>query len=186
MAGREHHAPHELADLEAVALVKQPVPLRAVSRQVWPVVEILPELLDIRNARADGCRGTCLLLEIVSGREVIGMGMGVEDPLHGQPLARHIGEDLVGLMRSGRPGFLIELIDRIDDRAAPRLRVGDDILDAAGTRLVEALHLRHPDRIAGKPLHRAREVEAVRPTEGLNLAGLHPPGQYLAQHVQRQ
>jgi hypothetical protein len=41
------------------------------------------------------------ILEIAGGREVIGMRMGVEDPLDGQPLALDMRQQSVGRARRG-------------------------------------------------------------------------------------
>ena len=43
-----------------------------------------------------------LLLEIARGGEMVGMGMGVEDPLDLEPLLIDIGEDRVGIDRCRR------------------------------------------------------------------------------------
>ena len=59
-----------------------------------------------------------LRLEIVGRREMVGMRMGVEDPLDAQALARDICEDRVGVGRGGRAGLLVEIEHRIDDGAA--------------------------------------------------------------------
>ncbi len=67
---------------------KQVVPLRPIGCEVRPVIDILPQRLDIHDALADGGAGTCLVFQIVRGREMIGMRMRVENPFDRETWAR--------------------------------------------------------------------------------------------------
>src|SRR3546814_20741767 len=84
----------------------QPVPLRAVGGKLWQVVNAFPELLNFNCTLADGRGGTGFLFEIMSGGEVVGMRMGVQDPLDRQALLADIVEDRVGIDGRRRSGLL--------------------------------------------------------------------------------
>jgi hypothetical protein len=60
---------------------------------------------------------------------MVGMRVGVEDPHRLQPLPGYMVEQPVSVAGRRRAGLLVEVEDRIDDRAFSRRRVGDDILD---------------------------------------------------------
>ena len=106
-----------LAEPERLAVGEQPVPLRAVGLKIGAVVDVLPELLDVDDVRADRGRRAGLLLEIVRGGEMVGVRMGVEDPFDRQALLRDMGEDRIGAAGRDRAGLLVEVEHRIDDRA---------------------------------------------------------------------
>src|SRR5262245_54840681 len=115
------------------------IPLRAVGFEIGEVVDVLPELLDVDDMLADGGSRAGLALEIVGGRKMIGMRMGIEDPFDLQPLFRNMGEDGVGTSGRDGAGLLVEIEHGVYDRAGFGGRIGDDVLDAAGPRLVETL-----------------------------------------------
>src|SRR3569623_3512096 len=99
-------------------MVEQPVPLRAVRRKCRPVVDRLPELLYVGDVRAYGGRRAGSGLEVMRRGEMVGVGVGVENPVHRQPFALDIAENRVGTGRGGRTGFLVEVMNGIDNRAA--------------------------------------------------------------------
>ena len=173
MARREHDAHRQAADLEPVAVRQQPVERALDVEGLGQVVEGAPEQGDLAHSRADRGRRAELLLEVGRGHQVVGMGMGVEDPGHLEPLVRDVGQDLVGGRRAGagRPG--VEVPDDVDQRGLPRRPVAHDVLDAAGIGLVEADDLgraRAARRAPAHPDHRAsplrRSGDCVDPPPG--------------------
>ena len=102
MAWRVQHVAAHLADVKAVALFEERVELRAVALELGALVEDLAEgVLDDPDVVADADLAAELLLKIGRGGEVVGMDMGLQDPLHVEALALDMGDDGVG--RSGYP-----------------------------------------------------------------------------------
>ena len=93
---------------------EQPIPLRAVGGELGPVVDALPELLNIDNTFAYCGSGTGLLLEILGCGEMIGVRMGVEDPLDRQVILLDVVEDRVGIDGASGSRLLIEIENGID------------------------------------------------------------------------
>lgn len=118
MAGREQHLGRKRADREGFAFTKQPVPLRTVGGKIRPVVDRLPQILDVDDPVADRCRRSGLLPQIVRRREMIGVRMGVEDPFDAQPLLADEVEQDIGIRRCRSTGFLVE--SRIGSMMAQR------------------------------------------------------------------
>ena len=135
---------------------------------------------------ADRGLGAGLLFQIVGGGEVVGMGVGVEDPLDGQPLLGDVAQNCVGVRRAGGAGLLVEIEDGVDDGAAPGRGIGDDILDAPGARVEEAFNTRRGLGVPVEPAHRAGKIEAARPAEGLDLVAFHAPVEHFAKNMEHQ
>ena len=73
---------------------------------------------------------------------MVGMGMGLEDPLHAQVMLADMGDDAVGEIRLGAAGGLIVVERRVDDRAAPVARRMHEVADGVGIRMEERGDLR--------------------------------------------
>lgn len=80
MTRREHDAGFNIADLEALAVRKQTIPLRSVRRKVRPVIGLLPELLDLTDTISNRRRRARFLLQVMSCRKMVCMGMRIENP----------------------------------------------------------------------------------------------------------
>lgn len=97
MPRRKHNLNIHVADPEAFAVRKEPIPLRAVGRTaVRDVVYALPELLDFGHFLADRGRRARLVLQIACSGEVVGMRMRIKNPLQLIALAFDMTEQLVG------------------------------------------------------------------------------------------
>ena len=138
VAGREHHAHGEPAEVEALAVGEQPVEVPVDVEGRRQVVEALPELGDLAHLGADRGRRAELLLEIGGGHEVVGVGMGVEIQAHLEPLGGEVGEDRIGRGGAGARRPEIEVPDDVDQRGLAGRRVAYHVLDAAGVGLVKA------------------------------------------------
>src|SRR3569623_3355083 len=92
---------------------------------------------------------------------MVGVGVGVENPVHRPPFALDIAEDRVGTGRGGRTGYLDEDMNGIDNGAASGGGIGHDILDAAAAAIVKTLDHRLVSRLTREPAHGAREVAAA-------------------------
>src|SRR5258705_7249842 len=119
-------------------MCEQTVPLRTVGWERRPVVDALPEALHVDDTLTDRRRRARLLLQIMCGREVVGVRMGVEDPYDRQVIFGDKGKDRIRIDGPGRPRFFVEVEHRIDDGAGPGSRIADDVLDAPGARVEEA------------------------------------------------
>jgi CubicO group peptidase (beta-lactamase class C family) len=108
----------------------------AESREaVWQVIELLPEPLDLNDLLTDCAANARLVLEVACRREVVGVRMGIENPIDDVFFAFDMFEQRVSRVGRCRAGFGLEIVHRVDDRAVLRLRIGDDVLDAASAPL---------------------------------------------------
>ena len=85
---------------------------------------------------ADRGLATQLFADIGRGREVVGVDMGIDDPLDRQALGLHKCDQTVGRHGGGPPGRGVIVQQRVDDGAGLGFRVGDHIADRVG-RLIE-------------------------------------------------
>src|SRR3546814_2424116 len=93
------------------------VELRTVARELGAFVEYLPEhTLDGDDFPTDDELAAKLFLKIGRGRKVIGMGMGLENPVDCEALFPNMGNDLVGGLEARPSGGLIEVPHAVDDR----------------------------------------------------------------------
>jgi len=69
--------------------------------------------------------------------QMVGMGMGIDDQPHLQPLRLDMGQQGLGIPGAGRRRDGIEIQYRIDDQRRPRPGVRDDILPGAGGLVVK-------------------------------------------------
>src|SRR5258708_36867302 len=122
----------ERADLEALAMREETVPLRAVGWKRRPVVDALPKALHVDDMLTDRGRRARHFLQIMSGREVVSVRMGVEDPCDRQVILGDVGKDCIRIDGPGRPRFFVEVEHGIDDGAGPGGRIADDVLEAPG------------------------------------------------------
>ena len=78
------HRDIEIADAETVAIFPKAIKVRAVALEVGTGIEQLAEcLLHDDDVLADGDLSADLLLQIGRGREVIGVGVGLQMPVDG-------------------------------------------------------------------------------------------------------
>jgi hypothetical protein len=66
MSRREHDPGWNVADHKLFAIGKQPVPLATVGTEIRPVIDALPELLDLCDLFADCSARAGLALEVLS------------------------------------------------------------------------------------------------------------------------
>ena len=118
MAGRNQDTGIHLSDLEALAVLEQVIPLRAIGRQRRPIVDFLPQRLHVDDMFADRGRSAGHALQILRGREMVGMRMSIEDPRDAEVLLLDIVEDFIGTPGRGRVRLFVEIKDGVDDGAA--------------------------------------------------------------------
>ena len=103
MARRVHHISRNRPEREFLLVPEELVELAAVALELGPGIDHLAEgLLDDGDALADRELAADLRLDVGSGRQVVGMDMGLEQPLAGEPVLADMGDDLVG-RASARP-----------------------------------------------------------------------------------
>ena len=133
MTRRGERPPGNISKWEGLPVRQEPVELRAVRREFTSHVEQRAErLLHLDHASADPGASAELSLEVVRRRQMVGMNMGLENPLDVKTVGFHSGNQLVGRSRHRPPRFRVEIQYRIDDRGTFRLRVGDDVGDRTG------------------------------------------------------
>ena len=106
------------------------VELTAVGGEVRPGIEDAGEhFLDVGDMRADCGLAAERLLEIGRGGQVIGMGVGFQNPVDGQLLLADIGNDGIRRFGGGAARLGVEVQDRIDNRAVVAAWFADDVGD---------------------------------------------------------
>ncbi len=100
MARGEHHPRLEIADPEGLALGEQPVEIALGSEGAGQVVDLLPQRGDLAHLLADCHRRAQPLLQPGGGHQVVGMRVGVEDPLHLETVLPGEFENLLEALRA--------------------------------------------------------------------------------------
>ncbi len=152
------------ADAEAVAVTEQTVELGAVPGEGGAFVEDLAEhVLDGEDLAADRELAAEPLLKIGGGGEMVGMGVGLEQPFHPETLVRHIGDDRIGAFAGRAPRRLVEIEDAVDDRGRFGDGIGNDVGGGEGRLVEEGLYLRRLDLASkhGPDLLRGSADDAV-------------------------
>ena len=141
MAGRVHDLEFQSAKPEFLAIGEQMVELHAGARHVGRIEQIAEHFLHFADVRADADLRAGLGLQVGCGREMVGMGVGLEDPFDRQPVCvGGLQHGLGGFVR-GLPRLVVEIHHRIDDGRLFRRRIAHQVADGVG-RLVE----KGPDR----------------------------------------
>ena len=119
MAGRVQRARRDRAQHEVVAVLEQPVELTAVALEIRAGVEDLAEhVLHDGDVPADGEQAADLALQVGRCREVVGMDVGLEDPLDLEPMLPHERDHAVGRVAVRVTGGGIVVQHRVDERAS--------------------------------------------------------------------
>ena len=90
----------------------------------------------------DHHQGTGVRLDIVSRAQMIRIGVGLQDPGHGQQLALHEVQQRIGRGGAGACGGGVVIQHRIDDGRHAAVVVVDDVAQRTGVLVMEGLHLR--------------------------------------------
>ena len=113
-----------------------------------PALKILPKTFcTTLMFGADAEPAAELLLEVGRRREMVGVDMGLEDPLDLELLLPHMGDDGVGRVMIGAARCRIVVEHRIDDGAVLRCRIDYDIAERVGRLVEERSHFRTHGRL---------------------------------------
>jgi hypothetical protein len=94
--------------------------IRKIPGEGGAFVEDLAEhILDGEDIAADRELAPEPFLKIGGGGEMVGMGMGLEQPFHPEPLFHYIGDDCIGAFAGSASGRLFEIEHAVDDRGRP-------------------------------------------------------------------
>ena len=117
-AGHLDHAAVQLTEFDDIALAKQVIELRSVCVGARLQVEdAFEHLLHPRDVATDGDLPAELRSQVRLCRQVIGMGMGLQNPRHVQIVGAHPIEDPVGRCVARATGLQVVIEYRIDDGA---------------------------------------------------------------------
>ena len=123
---------------------KEAVELRAVSRESRALVEhFRKDVLDRANFATDGKRAAELLFEIGRGREMIGVIVRFEEPLHAQALLTDVLDHCVCELERGSPRRLVEVENAVDDGRVSRRGIVGNVSGRKGRFVEERLDDRH-------------------------------------------
>ena len=148
VAGHMQHRRLQPADLEPVTVVEQVVELAAVAAEVGPLVEDLAEdLLHGEDFMANRQLTAELFLEIGRRRQVIGMGVRLEQPLNRETFGFYVINERIGRSVRGAPGRRIIVEHAVDDGAGVGGGIAHDMADGEGGFVEERLDYRALARI---------------------------------------
>ena len=110
MTGRVHHLAVQSADRETLPILPEMLELVRLVAQILQIEDRLEDVPDILDMRADGDADPERAAHVGGARQMVGMGMGLEQPGHLQLLVPDIGQHLVGALGEGpaRGGVEIE------------------------------------------------------------------------------
>ena len=113
------------------------IKLRSIARKfVTEVEQIAEDFLNGGDRCANGNLAADLFLQIGRGRNMIGVRMGLQQPVNGQPFLSNKGDELIGGGCRGAARGRIVIEHAIDDRAAFGRGIIGDMARREG-RLVE-------------------------------------------------
>ena len=116
------------------------VELMTVGHEIMLEMKELAEgVLHRADVRTDRDLPAGLAFEVLGRRQVIGMGMGLEDPVEVQIMVAQIGEHPIGRAGAGAPRAKGVVENRVDDRSPVAGMVPDHIRHGGGARIEEGL-----------------------------------------------
>ena len=143
MAGHEHHLAGQVAQRNGLTFLKEVVELRAVVLEARLQVEhVLEYALHLGDVGTNADLSTELASQVGCGREVVGVGMGLQNPLRLQAVGAHVVDHLVGTSVVGTARLRVVVEHRIDDRAVAARAAVNDVGHRPGGWIEHAMHLR--------------------------------------------
>ena len=121
---------------EALAVVERAGRTRAVAGDVLEVEDRAEAPLHVGDMLADPHLGPGARLQVGRRRKVVGVGVGLEHPVEGQPFRRGGRENPVRRRSGGLAGAVVEVEHRVDGRRLAAGAVPDQVADGV-RRLVE-------------------------------------------------
>ena len=109
--------------------------------------------LHCADLAADADLSAELFLQIGRGRKMVGVGVGFEQPVDGQPVLSHIGNDLISAVLRGSPRFWVVIEHAVDDCGALRGRISNDVSDGERGRVKEGLDVWHDNSQVRMNMH---------------------------------
>ena len=141
MARGRDDARHDLPYLEGLAVGEQVVELAAVSGEVLEVENAFERLLHGRHTRTDGRLAAELLAQVGSTGQMIGMYVGLEDPVDAEPVVPYVRDDFISRCRGCPACIGIVVEDRVHDGGPARRRIADHVRDREGIGVVESFYV---------------------------------------------
>ena len=128
MAGRMHCVSCHGPDLVALAVAEQPVELRTIALELGAFVEDLAEgVLYDGDILTDPEFSSKLILDKGSCRQMIGMNVGLDDPLELEPAVPDMRNDPVGALVGDAAGRIVDIHHGVHDSARGRRGILHDI-----------------------------------------------------------
>ncbi|MNR12406.1 hypothetical protein D3C85_1287590 [compost metagenome] len=133
VAGHRDGLRLQLADGKGVAIGKKVVKLPTVGGEAgFEIENALEHALHAVDLLADGDAAAQLLFQVGGGGQVVGVGVGFDDPVQRQLLLAHEVQQPVGGGGGGAPGLGIVVQHRVDDRRMAAALVVHHIADGPG------------------------------------------------------
>ena len=143
MAGRVDELGVDGSEFEGLAVAEQLVELTAVAlERAFGIEDLCENALDDVDLGADAGLAAELFLKIRRGGQVVGVNVGFENPLDGQVVPPHIGDDVVRRFRLRAAGGGVVVQQRVDDRGFFRRRVADNMARGEGLFIEKSFYMR--------------------------------------------
>ncbi|MNF23418.1 hypothetical protein D3C84_39990 [compost metagenome] len=104
------------------------------------IEQCLEHVLDLADRLAYGDLAAQFPPQIRRGGQVIGVGVGFQQPLHLQVTGADEGDDVVGLGGCGTPGCCVVVEHRIDNRTLPAISLIDHVAVGRGGGVEESFN----------------------------------------------
>lgn len=127
---------------ECCTVGKKMVELAAITAEIRTSVENVAEgVLHAGDVCADGKLSAHLLLQPRRSRQMVGVCMCFEQPLHLQAIVTHVLHQCRSGAGCRSAGSHVEVENGVDDGAGRRARISDHMAGGKGRRVEERLHL---------------------------------------------
>jgi hypothetical protein len=146
-----HHFARKPADLETLAILEQVIELASLPRHVLEIEHGPEDLLHLSDVLADADLGLRLCLDIGRGREMIGMGMGLEHPDDADTLRLRLGQNSPGRISRSLSRTMVIVEHRVDHGARFRVGVGNEIAHRIGGLIEKGFYGRPIDHLGLTP-----------------------------------
>ena len=142
VAGRVHGRDLKATDFDVVSIVQQPVELAAVAGEFGACVEKLAKgVLHGGDVRADGQPAAQVLVQVRRCREVVGVHMCLQQPLHLQAELANAPDQPVGTGGAGTARLGVVVEHAVDHRALAGGAIPGQVAEGERGRVEEGFDL---------------------------------------------
>ena len=133
----------QVADAKALFIFEKHIELAAITGEARLGIEQrAKDFLHLGNVRTDGGMAAELAFEVSRRREVVGVHVGFQHPLHGGLELCHTIDQAIRRSGAGAPGLGVVVQHAVDQCALKGFTIHDQIADGRGRLVVEGVHVK--------------------------------------------